>query len=113
VDDTAMRTSAIVQKMLPFLCDDLNTVGLMGVLFESLDVVQNDIQELAAVKRFLQDVVGLPLMPLAEKITEITPEIEQLLAEREQARLAKDWARADALRGQLQDLGYAVQDKKS
>ena len=35
---------------------------------------------------------------------------ERLRAERDQARASKDWARADAIRGQLQALGWAVED---
>jgi cysteinyl-tRNA synthetase len=35
---------------------------------------------------------------------------ERLRVERDQARASKDWARADAIRGQLQALGWAVED---
>jgi cysteinyl-tRNA synthetase len=112
VDEMTMRASSLVQQMLPFLYDDLNTVGLMGLLFESLDALQKDQHELAAVKGFLQQVLGLTLAPLREDKVVITDEIRRLLAEREDARAAKDWARADLLRDQLQELGYAVQDKK-
>jgi len=61
----------------------------------------------------LQSILGLTLKPLPEKAVEITPEIEQLLKEREAARAQKDWAKADAIRDQLKALGYAAHDKKS
>lgn len=111
-DEKTVRSSSVVQKMLPFLYDDLNTVGLMGLLFESLDLLQKDHAELAAVKGFLQQVLGLTFAPLAEEEVQITPEMQKLIDEREQARLAKDWARADLLRDQLLELGYTSQDKK-
>ncbi len=104
--------SAVVAQMLDFLRDDLNTSGMWGVLFDSLPLLQKDAHEAAAVKEFLHNTLGLALLPLPEKEVAITPEIEKLLAEREQARVAKDWARADALRDQLAALGYAPKDKK-
>ncbi len=40
----------------------------------------------------------------------LPPEIAALVEEREVARRARDWARADALRAQLAALGYAIED---
>ncbi len=105
-------TSAIVRKMLAFVSDDLNTPGMFGVLFESLDELKASTAEAVRVKAFMQQVMGLSLAVLPEKEVLITPEIEHLVSEREAARLAKDWKRADALRLQLQELGFDVQDKK-
>lgn len=110
--DEHVKKSPVVQKMLAFLKDDLNTPGAWGVLFESLDFLKQNETELCLVKQFIQEVFGLTLEPLPEKIQEITPEIQRLLDEREAARKAKDWARADTIRDQLSALGYTVQDKK-
>jgi cysteinyl-tRNA synthetase len=104
--------SDIAKRMVVFLLDDLNTPGMLGVLFESLDQIKNDIETLCEVKMVLQQLVGLTCKALPEAEVVITPEIEKLLEEREQARVAKDWARADALRAQLRELGFDVQDKK-
>jgi cysteinyl-tRNA synthetase len=108
----AMRQSAIVEKMLAFLTDDLNTPGMWGVLFENLDTLQQNPQELMAVKNFIYQVLGLPLELLPEKTVTMTPEIERLIQEREQARKEKNWKQADLLRDQLAALGFVVQDKK-
>lgn len=105
--------STIVQKMLSFLTDDVNTPGMFGVLFESLSDLQKNPQELCLVKAFLQQILGLTLQPLPEKEQVLTPEMEQLIEKREDARKAKNWAQADALRDQLKELGYEVQDKKN
>ena len=43
----------------------------------------------------------------------MTPEIEALIEQREQARRDKNWALADALRDKLQALGINVHDKKN
>jgi cysteinyl-tRNA synthetase len=98
--------------MLGHLNNDLNTPALLGVLFENIKTLQDNEQECAWVKTFLQEILGLALQPLPEKIVEVTPEIKKLLQEREQARSNKDWQKADQLREQLQALGYNVQDQK-
>ncbi len=112
LSDDELRTSSVVQKMLTFLYDDLNTPGMLGVLFDQLDYLQKHKEELCAVKTFLQRVLGLMLTPLPEKEVEITPEIQALLNAREQARANKDWAKADELRDKLRDMGVDVSDKK-
>ncbi len=101
-----------VDQMLEFLKDDLNTPGMLGVLFENIDEIKDDRTTLCAVKGLLQKALGLKLEPLAEKQVEMTPEIEALIKEREEARAAKDWAKADALRDKLQALGVELKDKK-
>ncbi len=99
----------VLCKMIDFLQDDLNTVGAIGVVFEYLDNLGD---QLCVVKSFLQNVLGLSLEPLPEKVVPITPEIQELIDKRNEARKAKDWATADKLRDQLIDLGVEIQDKK-
>lgn len=111
--DKQIIESPTVQKMLDFLSDDLNTPGMWGILFEALPQLQKDHKELCLVKEFIQKVLGLILIPLPEKEIEIIPEIKQLLKEREQARIEKNWKKADELREALRVLGYEVHDKKS
>ena len=104
--------SEIVSKMKEFILDDLNTPGMLGILFENLDTIKSNSDELCAVKLFLQDVLGMSCEPLPEEEVVITPEIQQLLEEREAARAAKDFKRADTIRDQLKAKGFEVQDKK-
>ena len=110
--DQQIKESPMVQKMLEFLEDDLNTPGMWGILFEALPALQKDQKELCLVKAFIQQVLGLMLIPLPEKEVAITPEIEQLIKDREAARAAKEWKMADELRERLRILGYEVKDKK-
>ena len=91
---------------------DLNMPGMLGVLFENLSSLSINHQEAALVKAFLQQVLGLTLESLPEKEMEMTPQIEQLIKDRDEARVQKDWTRADAIREQLKSLGYQAQDKK-
>lgn len=103
---------SIVTSMINFLCDDLNTPGMFGVLFEHIQTITQEPQLAAAVKAVLQNILGLTMQPLPEKVVEITPEIQALLDAREDARKNKDWKRADELRDQLKAIGVELQDKK-
>ena len=102
----------VIDHMLSLLCDDLNTPGMFGVLFESLDRLKKHENEAARVKYILTKILGLTLHPLEQKKVQITPEIQAILDEREHARAQKDWKRADELRDQLIKMGIPIQDKK-
>ena len=104
--------SPIIDRMKEFLLDDLNTPGMLGIVFEHLSDLKNNEQELCAVKQILTDVFGLTLQPLPEKKVTITPEIQKLINERNEARKQKDWVRADAIRDKLKELGVEVYDEK-
>jgi cysteinyl-tRNA synthetase len=108
----AIKNDSYVARMLEFLHDDVNTTGAIGVLFEYVKNASHNTASAPAIKAFLMSVFGLRLQPLPEENVEHTPEIMALLEERNQARAAKDWAKADALRDKLQALGVEVQDKK-
>lgn len=101
----------VVQAMLSSLHDDVNTSGAIGILFESMSSLQ-DQRSKERLKYFMQNVFGLTLQPLAEKSTEITPEIEGLINQRQQARDQKNWKLADEIRDRLLALGVELQDKK-
>jgi cysteinyl-tRNA synthetase len=102
----------VVAAMRDALCNDLNTPAAFGILFESLPLLEKDGIQRSSVKALLQTVFGLKLQLIIEKTVALTPEMERLIAEREQARADKNWARADTLRDQLAALGYKIQDKK-
>jgi cysteinyl-tRNA synthetase len=109
IDDEHVQESSIFKQLMRFVKDDLNTVGALGVVFENLSDMQ---EEQCAIKLFIQNILGLTLKPLPEVVVEITPEIQALIDAREQARVDKDWAKADELRDKLTALGVEVQDKK-
>ncbi len=49
-------------------------------------------------------------MPLSAAPEELPPRVAGLVEQRERARQARDWSTADALRRQIADLGYQIQD---
>ena len=56
------------------------------------------------------EALGLILPPAEEEQPEAPEEVQAVAQERWQARLAKDWARADALRARLTELGWGMKD---
>ncbi len=105
------ENNPIITSMLEALCDDLNTPKCLGLIFEQIRTC--DLATKKIIKILLHAVFGLTLKEIIEEDIQITPEIQELIDEREAAREAKDWARADALREQLKEFGVDVQDKKS
>lgn len=111
-DDIQHYRSDSIDRMLAYLQDDLNTPGLLGVIFENLSIITENKDELAAVKYILINVLGLTLQPLPIQVVELTPEIQALIDERNEARRQKNWARSDELRDQLKTMGVDVKDEK-
>lgn len=96
--------------------DDLNTADAIGVLFDLVRACNTFVTEprggaaIDAAKALFDQLTGV-LGLLQHKQEEAMPEEAlRLLDERQQARKAKDFARADAIRNQLKEMGYAVED---
>lgn len=107
-----VQKNTIVQEMVGHLQDDMNTSAILAVLFEKMPVLQNDVVSKKMVKYFLNHIFGLTLVPLPEKETVITAEIQKLLELREKARAEKNWKLADEIRDQLLESGVELHDKK-
>jgi cysteinyl-tRNA synthetase len=110
--ETAIQTDERIRLLFEALCDDLNTPKFLGVVFEHLADIASSPGYASLVAHILRTILGLSLNPLEEKAQEITPQIQELLVRREEARKEKNWALADTLRDELVACGYTVQDKK-
>ncbi|HEY6637898.1 MAG TPA: cysteine--tRNA ligase [Solirubrobacterales bacterium] len=98
------------QAFLDALADDFNTPQAFAVLFEI--VAEGNRRELTGAREVLTEL--LPLLGLESLLAgedEAPAEALQLLAEREAARSAKDFERADAIRDQLAAMGWEVRDE--
>ena len=99
--------------------DDLNTADALGCVFdlvrEGNAVYANGGSKegaqrtLALLKKLVEDVLGISL----EKEEAIPQQVQELAEQRQQARAARDFQKADALREQLTALGYAVEDTRT
>ncbi len=91
------------------LAEDFNTQRAMAEAFEL--VREANRRELSGAPEALCEMlklVGLDSLARAEE--EVGEEAERLLAERENARAAKEFSRADEIRDRLAELGWEVRD---
>lgn len=110
--------AGFITKFEEAMDDDFNTADALAAVFELVKFANTNVQEgssaeLAAytleVMTKLCDVLGLILDKKDDILDE---EIENLIAERQAARKAKDFARADEIRGLLLDKGIELKDTR-
>jgi cysteinyl-tRNA synthetase len=121
------------ERFVEAMDDDFNTAQALGHLFDSVRLVnrvleqnpgQDDVllflawarRELATLGGVLNLLQADPLSMLqtlrqkADILTMDPAHIEQLIEDRRQARIAKDFTKADAIRQQLADAGILLED---
>ncbi len=97
------------QRFNDALADDLNTPQALAVMWELVDSDYPTSAKAATLLRF-DEVLGLGLSAYVGVALEVPDTVLGLVAEREQARVQKDWERSDRLRDEVQKLGYSVED---
>jgi len=95
------------QKFLAAFNDDLNMPKAIAVVWDLVKSKKSLADKQATLLDF-DRVLGLGLRDYKPVI--IPAEVKKLVAEREKARKAKDWAKADQLRRQINKRGYNVKD---
>jgi cysteinyl-tRNA synthetase len=91
------------------LADDFNTPRAMAEVFELVGEANRD-EVPGAVEAVAEMLELVGLGSIAEGQDDSHPEAERLMQERQDARGAKDFARADEIRDQLAELGFEVRD---
>ena len=110
--------AAYVKKYEDAMDDDLNTADAISVIFELVKYANVNVTEestrasvelvLSTIEK-LCDILGI----ITEKKKEILDsDIEALIQERQDARKAKNFARADEIRDQLSDMGIILEDTR-
>ena len=110
--------AGFITKFEEAMDDDFNTADALAAVFELVKFANTNVQEGSSaefaaytleVMTKLCDVLGL----IFDKKDDILDEeIENLIAERQAARKAKDFARADEIRGLLLDKGIELKDTR-
>ena len=112
------EAKAFVQKFEAAMEDDFNTADAVSAIFELVKFANTNVTEqssqtcVKALKEeivMLSDICGL----IVEKADEILDsEIEALIQERQEARKAKNFARADEIRNLLSEQGIILEDTR-
>jgi cysteinyl-tRNA synthetase len=119
-------------EFLNLMDDDMNTAGAVGLIFEKIKEMNRIMDardgrpDEALLARLAEDreslltvgdVLGLLQAEPDEFLSSIASpsdidpeEVEKLIKERADARAGKDWARADTVRGTLQEMGVIIED---
>lgn len=114
----ADEMDAFVKKYEAAMDDDLNTADAISVIFELVkyanvnvteDSTKSTVELVLNTVTKLCDILGI----ITEKKEEILDsDIEALIEERQAARRAKNFARADEIRDQLSDMGIILEDTR-
>lgn len=107
------------QQFIEAMDDDLNTADAISAVFELITAINTAVKD-GATSEFAQkvldllmelaSVLGLLQQDVSKEVTEIEPEIQALIDERQAARKSKDFAKADEIRDRLKAMGITLKD---
>jgi len=126
----APEKDSFLDQFVQTMDDDLNTANAIALLFEKvkemnkimdsplddsikarLSLERRPLYTAASVLGFLHEEPEVFFEALAASTqTADSGEVEKLIEERKSARKNRDWARADAIRRQLKDMGIVLED---
>jgi cysteinyl-tRNA synthetase len=103
--------SSRVEAFKEALADDFNTPRAMAEVFELVGEANRD-EVPGAVKAVAEmlELVGLASLTQPDQGGETDERAAELMVEREAARAAKDYGRADEIRDELAAMGFEVRD---
>jgi cysteinyl-tRNA synthetase len=112
-EDPLNASASRVESFREALADDFNTPRAMAEVFELVAEANRDEipgHEAAPAVAEMLALVGLRSLTQPDQGVEADDGAEELLEERQAARAAKDFARADEIRDRLGELGWEVRD---
>jgi cysteinyl-tRNA synthetase len=112
LDADAPGMDEYVERFFDALADDFNTPQARAVLFEWVAEANRrvDAGERVGPGRLGEMLYALGLEGLLEGDSEAPEELRRLAAERDEARSARDFERADQIRDQLAESGWEIRD---
>ena len=102
----------LLSKFTANVNDDLNMPQALAVAWEVIKSNLSGKTKRATLLEF-DKVLGFGLNDLKRKKTAVPPAIIKLAEERQKARQAKDWQKADEIRKKVKREGYIIEDKNN
>jgi cysteinyl-tRNA synthetase len=121
-NDVALATAVMDARMRFFdaMDDDFGTPGAMAAIFDLVRAInqalergrppEGQLQEVRLELSGLLDMLGLAGLASAGGADEAPPEVLDMVRRREEARVARDFAEADALRDAIVAAGFELRD---
>ena len=128
--ELAAAVGVFKERWVANMCDDFNTAGAIGALFELTRAINRSLDSAGSTPALEDALREIEIFGNALGVLEYEPdeylkgqrleksgtgiteeEIEELIKERNSARAEKNWARADEIRDELCDKGILLEDK--
>jgi cysteinyl-tRNA synthetase len=114
------QTESTRQSFIEAMDDDFNTPLAIAALYELVKATNTardngaTDEQLKSAQAMLRELTGVLGLRLAEKkgSSEQEAQVNALIAERNEARKQKQWARSDQIREQLKEMGVTIEDSK-
>ena len=111
----AEKAAAAKVKFNTAMDDDLNTPDALAAVFELVKDINTlgadaSVDALKAATTTFDELTGVLGLLYNRKTDEIPAEVMDLVNQRAEAKKAKDWPTADALRAKITEMGYVVED---
>jgi cysteinyl-tRNA synthetase len=90
--------------------DDVNIPAGLAVMWGMIDDSSFDAKKKLTLLITFDKVLGLGIASMKEKKVNMSAVVKKLAVERLMARKMKDWTRSDALRREIEEKGFAVED---
>ncbi|NQU79365.1 cysteine--tRNA ligase [Candidatus Woesearchaeota archaeon] len=104
------KTEEYMASFTNAINDDLNTPQALAVMWSVLRDEEIDTREKLALLYRFDDFLGLGFRSYFRDKVDVPKEVKKIMAQREDARMHKDWQKADKLRDRISEAGFMVID---
>lgn len=115
-DELKNKLVSFREKFCDAMDDDLNTADAIAAIFDIVYMANTDITSASgkgaidAVLSLIRELGAVLGLFTKEQNNSLDSEVEELIKQRDEARAAKDWATADAIRDKLKEMNIVLKD---
>jgi len=104
------RIQSFQKKLQDAINDDLNIPGALGLFWNIIKNPELSNSEKYQLVLYFESILGLGFGENPQDNADLPDEVKKLVEDRREARLKKEWKKADEIRQQIKGLGYDVED---